>query len=113
MREFKSPGINPSTSVYNVNADCIEYRESLIDRILEGTLGKTASMMKMTDEAWIRRANPWSFAARLPLLLLLTLTCWSRAYIGWFFLIPLGIIIAWTYLNPRVFPKPRSTRNRA
>ncbi len=111
MGEPGSPGINPSTSVSNTNTDCTEYRESLIDRILGVILGKTATVMKMSDETWLRHANPWSFATRLPLLLLITITCWSRVWIGWFSLIPLGVIIAWTYLNPRVFPKPRSTRN--
>jgi len=92
---------------------CEHYRETVIDKILDIILGKVPAAMRMSEDAWIRHANPWSFATRLPLLLFLTVACWSRVWIGWYFLIPLAGVVIWTYLNPRVFPKPRSTRNWA
>ncbi|QOR94679.1 hypothetical protein IMZ38_01715 [Thermosphaera chiliense] len=83
----------------------------MVDRILGRILGKTSSAMRMKDEAWMRHANPWSFATRPPTILhnCLLVSRVDRL----FFLIPLAVIAAWTFLNPRVFPKPRSTRNRA
>ncbi|MFH1486835.1 MAG: DUF6653 family protein [Chloroflexota bacterium] len=38
---------------------------------------------------------------------------WSRAWLGWWSLIPIVVAIMWTWLNPRVFPAPRSTDNWA
>jgi len=81
----------------------------VVDRILGRILGKTSAAMRMKDEA----CQSLELRNQAPLLLLFTIACWSRAWIGWFFLIPLAVIAAWTFLNPRVFPKPRSTRSWA
>jgi hypothetical protein len=45
---------------------------------------------------------------RIPIPLLLVAAIWSRAWIGWWSLIPIGVVLAWTLVNPRVFPAPRS-----
>lgn len=60
------------------------------------------------DDAWRRHANPWSVYTRIPILVLLVVAAWSRAWIGWWSLIPIALIVVWTVLNPRVFPAPRT-----
>ncbi|HUS97420.1 MAG TPA: DUF6653 family protein [Hyphomicrobiaceae bacterium] len=69
--------------------------------------------MMMDDATWKRHANPWSVWTRFLILPLLVLAVWSRSWIGWWFCLPVALLIMWTYLNPRVFPKPRSTNNWA
>ena len=72
-----------------------------------------SNLMSMSDEVWMRHSNPWSVWTRVPLLILFAIAIWSRIWIGWFAIIPIGVLIIWTWLNPRVFPKPRSTKNWA
>ena len=67
------------------------------------------SLMGMDDAAWQRHANPWSVWTRIPILPLLVLGIWSRAWIGWWCLVPIAVLMVWTFINPRVFPKPAST----
>ncbi len=62
----------------------------------------------MSDEVWARHANPWSVWTRVPVLPLLVLAIWSRDWIGWWCLLPVAAVALWTWLNPRVFPKPAS-----
>ncbi|MES1026090.1 DUF6653 family protein [Gloeocapsa sp. BRSZ] len=73
---------------------------------------KIAAAFKMSDDAWLRHANPWSgwtrFTTVLPLLIL---AVWSRVWLGWLALIPVMLAVVWMWLNPRVFPKPQSTNN--
>jgi hypothetical protein len=60
------------------------------------------------EQAWRRHANPWSVYTRIPIPLLLVAAIWSRVWIGWWSLLPVGVVLAWTAVNPRVFPAPRS-----
>lgn len=73
---------------------------------------KIAAAFNMSDDAWARHANPWSgwtrIATALPLLIL---AIWSRVWLVWWSLIPVAIAVFWIWLNPRIFPKPRSTNN--
>lgn len=71
------------------------------------------SSMMMTDAVWARHANPWSFWTRVPILMLLALAIWSRAWIGWWCLVPVCLLIAWTLINPRAFPPPANLENWA
>jgi hypothetical protein len=70
---------------------------------------RVAAAFALDDEAWARHANPWSgwsrFATVMPLLIL---AFWSRAWIGWWALLPIAAALAWTWLNPRLFPPARS-----
>lgn len=70
---------------------------------------RLATLFALDDEGWARHANPWSgwtrFATVLPLLIL---GFWSRAWLGWWSLLPIGVALLWTWLNPRMFPAPRS-----
>jgi uncharacterized protein DUF6653 len=60
-------------------------------------------------DAWQRHANPWSVYTRIPGPALLAAAVWSRARIGRWSLVPVGIVCLWLAVNPRVFPPPRST----
>jgi hypothetical protein len=73
---------------------------------LETRLAKTFGLD--SAEAWRRHANPWSVYTRIPIPLLLVAAIWSRAWIGWWSLVPIGLVLLWTLGNPRVFPPPRS-----
>jgi hypothetical protein len=70
-----------------------------IDKAIEST-------MAMDDATWARHANPLSFWTRVPLLLALTLAIWSRIWLGWWCLVPIGALVLWTFVNPRAFPPP-------
>ena len=74
---------------------------------------KIASWFAMSDEVWQRHSNPWSVWTRVVIVPFFALAVWSRVWIGWWCLIPVAIVIGWTWFNPRVFPKPRSTDNWA
>ncbi|MCI4663287.1 MAG: hypothetical protein MRY74_01065 [Neomegalonema sp.] len=68
-------------------------------------------LMSMDDATWARHANPWSGWTRVTALPLLALAVWSRAWVGhWAWLLG-AIVIIWIWLNPRLFPAPRSTDN--
>ena len=59
-------------------------------------------------DAWQRHANPWSVYTRIPIPPLLAAAIWTRTRIGWRSLVPVGVVCAWTAINPRAFPRPRS-----
>lgn len=73
---------------------------------------KIADLLSMSDDVWMCHANPWSgwtrFFTVFPLLIL---SIWSRVWLGWWSLIPIAIAAFWTWLNPRIFPKPKSTHH--
>ena len=77
------------------------------------TVERTVSaLFRLDDETWLRHANPWSGWTRVTTVLpFLILAFWSRVWLGWWALFPVLLSILWTYLNPRIFPRPRSTRN--
>ena len=61
----------------------------------------------MDAAAWARHANPWSGWTRVPALPLLALAIWSRAWLGWWALVPVAALLAWLWVNPRLFHPPR------
>lgn len=67
--------------------------------------------MLMTDATWQRHANPWSGWTRVATMPLLTMAIWSRVWLGPWFLLPLATLLLWIWLNPRLFPPPKSTDN--
>lgn len=72
---------------------------------------RAETLMGMSPETWARHANPWSGWSRATILPLLALAVWSRAWIGWWALLPIVATLVWTWLNPRLFPEPASTEN--
>ena len=67
----------------------------------------TEQSMAMDDATWKRHANPWSFWTRVPILPLLALAIWSRVWLGWWAFVPVAVLVAWVFVNPRAFPPPR------
>ncbi|MCA9374396.1 hypothetical protein KC725_04520 [Candidatus Peregrinibacteria bacterium] len=74
---------------------------------------KISSAFGLNDETWLKHANPISVWTRFPILGLLAITIWSRAWIGIYCLVPLAVLILWTAINPKFFTKPESTKNWA
>jgi hypothetical protein len=60
------------------------------------------------EAAWQRHANPWSVYTRIPGPALLSAAIWSRARLGRWSLVPVGVVCVWLAVNLRVFPPPRS-----
>ncbi|WP_193175384.1 DUF6653 family protein [Oricola nitratireducens] len=77
-----------------------------IDKAFESSIG-------MNEADWARHANPWSVYTRIPLLALIALSIFSRAWIDWWAVFPLVILLAWVFYNPRAFSAPASTDNWA
>lgn len=75
--------------------------------------GKIAKVFRLDDESWMRHANPWSVGTRYSVLPLIVLSFWSRIWLGWWCAVPVVLSLAWMFVNPVFFPKPRSTRNWA
>lgn len=70
---------------------------------------RIARVFGLDDEGWARHANPWSgwtrFTTCLPLLIL---AIWSRVWLGWWSVLPVGIALLWIWLNPRAFGPART-----
>ena len=69
---------------------------------------RIARAFGLEGDAWQRHANPWSVYTRIPIPPLLVAAIWSRSRLGWRSLVPVGAVCAWTVVNPRAFPPPRS-----
>jgi len=69
---------------------------------------RIAGVFGLRGDAWQRHANPWSVYTRIPIPALLAAAVWSRRWIGRRALLPVGAVCAWTAINPRAFPPPRS-----
>ncbi|MGL6259723.1 DUF6653 family protein [Vibrio sp. WXL210] len=71
-------------------------------------------LLSMDEATWLRHASPWSVWSRFfTCVPLLTLAVWSRAWIGWYALLPTVLALVWIWLNPRAFKAPHSTDNWA
>jgi len=68
-----------------------------------------ARVFNLTEENWLRHANPWSVWTRYSVLPLIVFTFWTRIWIGWWCVLPVAVSLAWMFLNPVLFPKPQST----
>lgn len=68
---------------------------------IEAVLARAFGLKSSKD--WRRHANPWSVYTRIPILPLLTAAIWTRVWIGWWSLVPVGVLLVWTVLNPRAF----------
>jgi len=74
---------------------------------------KIAKVFKMDERARRRHSSPWSVYSRFSMVPLLGLAFWSRAWFEWWSLVPIVIVFLWVWLNPRIFPEPKSTKNWA
>ncbi|MEM8856033.1 MAG: DUF6653 family protein [Pseudomonadota bacterium] len=73
-----------------------------------GARSRIERAMGMSETAWARHTNPWSYWTRIPILPLLALAIYARVWIGAWCLVPIALLCAWTFINPRAFPAPRS-----
>lgn len=76
-------------------------------------LARVARTFRMTDEAWMRHANPWSVHTRFAAIPAMILAIWSRVWIGWWALLPVVVVMVWLWLNPHVFPPVTTPRGWA
>jgi hypothetical protein len=74
-------------------------------------MGRLAASFAMTDPVWERHQNPLSGLTRLPILPLMILSVYARTWIGWWCLVPLALLLLWTWVNPRVFGPPAHTHH--
>lgn len=72
-----------------------------------------SKLFNLTDENWMKHANPWSVWTRYSVLPVIVFAFWSRVWIGWWCLVPGLLSLLWMFFNPLVFPKPQSTKNWA
>lgn len=73
-----------------------------------------AAAFVMTDEVWDRHANPWSVWTRVASGPLPFLAIWSHVWFGWpIAILLLAVAVVWLWLNPRIFPAPKSTESWA
>jgi hypothetical protein len=70
-------------------------------------------MMILSERTWSRHANPWSVWTRYAAFPLLITAIGSYHWIGWGALLPVAVMVGFIYVNPWLFPPPRSTRNWA
>jgi len=69
-----------------------------------------ARAMAMDDATWRRHANSWSGWSRVATTPVLFAALWSHVWLGWWALVPIGLVALWLWLNPRLFPPPASRR---
>ena len=81
----------------------------MIDRIFKGA----ERLMGMNDQAWARHANPWSVYSRFVGSIPTFFAIYSLHWIGWWSLLPIGIMAVWTVLNPHLFAPPSCTESWA
>ena len=74
---------------------------------------KIAKVFNLTEDNWMRHANPWSVWTRYSVLPVIIAAFWSRVWIGWWAAIPAAVSILWMFANPIFFSKAKSTRNWA
>lgn len=74
---------------------------------------RVAQAFGLKGDSWMRHANPMSVWTRFAVVPLLVLSIWSRDWIGWWCLIPIGLSLVWMMVNPLFFHEPRSTNTWA
>jgi len=67
----------------------------------------------LNDETWMQHSNKWSVWTRFFILPLLAAVCLYRVEIGPYYLILIAILLFWTWINPRFFGKPATTKHWA
>ena len=74
---------------------------------------RVARVFGLVGDNWTRHANPLSVWTRFAGVPLLAAAVWSRAWIGWWSLLPIALCLVFIVVNPLLFPTPHSTRNWA
>ncbi|GAA0898101.1 DUF6653 family protein [Virgisporangium aurantiacum] len=74
---------------------------------------RIAKLFGLQGDNWMRHANAVSVWTRFAVLPMIVVSIWSRDWIGWWSLVPLGLSLVFMMVNPLLFAPPRSTRNWA
>jgi hypothetical protein len=74
---------------------------------------KFAKIFNLSEDNWLKHANPRSVWTRFAILPCLILAIWSRVRIGWYSLIAIGAILFFTLINPTLFKKPKHYHRRS
>jgi hypothetical protein len=73
-----------------------------------------AKLMSMDEATWARHANPMSVWTRVITGIPLTFCAvWSIQILGYQSIVVIAVVALWFWLNPRLFPIPKSTDNWA
>lgn len=72
-------------------------------------VGTIAKAFAMDAATWARHANPWSVWTRALSLPPLLGAIWSHSLLGWWAAVPIGFVMLWLWLNPRLFAPPKHT----
>lgn len=64
-------------------------------------------LMAMDKKTWKRHANPLSGWSRITKLPLLCVAIWSRVWLGLWSMVPVTVVLIWTWANPRLFSPPK------
>jgi len=76
-------------------------------------LDKVTNLFGLNNETWIQHSNKWSVWTRFFILPFFAIAIWSRIWIGWYSLLFVAVLIFWTWINPRFFGKPKTTKHWA
>ena len=68
-------------------------------------------LMGMSDETWKRHASPWSVYTRMATTPFIVAAIWLHTTIGYWSITLLTLLVFWIWINPRLFPAPKSTDN--
>lgn len=74
---------------------------------------RVAKAFGLQGDKWMRHANPTSVWTRFAILPVLAVAIWSYDWIGWWSLVPTGLVLSFLMINPLLFREPSSTRNWA
>ena len=74
---------------------------------------RVAKAFGLEGDKWLRHANPASVWTRFAIMPVLAVAIWSYDWIGWWSLVPTGLILVFLMINPLLFHEPSSTRNWA
>lgn len=76
-------------------------------------INKATKVFGLNDITWMHHSNKWSVWTRFLILPLLAVAIWSRIWIGWYCLIFIAVLVFWTWINPRFFGMPKTTKHWA
>jgi hypothetical protein len=72
---------------------------------------RLSKLFGLNDKTWLNHATAESVISRGLIPPMITIAALSRIWIGTWWLALLGLIIIWTFLNTRIFPKAKSYDN--